>query len=100
MYQLCFFMLLMINFFLTKTFRCKLICKKMDSLTNYLIFNFHLIFKVLCLIFSRESFERLAKDPETKVAILTGADPYYCAGKSCLSLSLGVNHPVTYVKNL
>jgi enoyl-CoA hydratase/carnithine racemase len=29
----------------------------------------------------RDAFQVLAKDPATKAAILTGADPYYCAGK-------------------
>jgi len=40
----------------------------------------------------KESFERLAKDPETKVAVLTGADPYYCAGVN-LSSTLKPMHP-------
>ncbi len=29
-----------------------------------------------------EALDKCAKDPETKVAVLTGADPYYCAGVS------------------
>ena len=28
----------------------------------------------------KASFSKLRTDPETKVAILTGTDPYYCAG--------------------
>ncbi len=28
----------------------------------------------------RDAFRECAKDPETKVAVLTGTDPYYCAG--------------------
>ena len=28
----------------------------------------------------RAAFSKLSTDPETKVAILTGTDPYYCAG--------------------
>ena len=32
------------------------------------------------------AFKRLGTDSETKVAILTGSDPYYCAGLYTLSL--------------
>jgi 1,4-dihydroxy-2-naphthoyl-CoA synthase len=28
----------------------------------------------------KDSMDSLAKDPATKVVVLTGADPYYCAG--------------------
>ena len=28
----------------------------------------------------RAAFSKLSTDPETKVVILTGTDPYYCAG--------------------
>jgi len=28
----------------------------------------------------KDSLEKLAKDPQTKVVVLTGKDPYYCAG--------------------
>ena len=42
------------------------------------------------LLFSR--FVECAKDPETKVLILTGADPYYCAGVD-LSASIQPMHP-------
>ena len=30
----------------------------------------------------KDSMDSLAKDPATKVLVLTGADPYYCAGKN------------------
>ena len=40
----------------------------------------------------RDSFLRLAKDSDTKVAILTGKDPYYCAGVN-LSSTLKPMHP-------
>ena len=37
-------------------------------------------------------FVECAQDPETKVLILTGADPYYCAGVD-LSASIQPMHP-------
>lgn len=40
----------------------------------------------------RESFARLGQDSETKVAILTGTDPYYCAGVN-LAGSFKPMHP-------
>lgn len=40
----------------------------------------------------RQQFEKLASDEETKVAILTGADPYYCAGVN-LSDTMKPMHP-------
>ncbi len=40
----------------------------------------------------RSSFARLGKDPDTKVAILTGTDPYYCAGVN-LAGSFRPMHP-------
>merc|ERR1719516_782548 len=40
----------------------------------------------------RDRFQQHAKDPETKVLILTGADPYYCAGVN-LSATIQPMHP-------
>ena len=40
----------------------------------------------------RERFQQHATDPETKVLILTGADPYYCAGVN-LSAAIQPMHP-------
>ena len=40
----------------------------------------------------RERFHQHATDPETKVLILTGADPYYCAGVN-LSAAIQPMHP-------
>ena len=40
----------------------------------------------------KKSFAKLGKDPETKVAILTGTDPYYCAGVN-LGGTLKLGHP-------
>lgn len=40
----------------------------------------------------KDRFEHYAKDPETKVLILTGADPYYCAGVN-LSATIQPMHP-------
>ena len=40
----------------------------------------------------RERLLQHAKDPETKVLILTGADPYYCAGVN-LSAAIQPMHP-------
>merc|ERR1719334_1489713 len=40
----------------------------------------------------KDRFEQYAKDPETKVLILTGADPYYCAGVN-LSATIQPMHP-------
>ena len=40
----------------------------------------------------KSSFTKLSKDPETKVAILTGTDPYYCAGVN-LGGTIAVMHP-------
>merc|ERR1719334_1071972 len=40
----------------------------------------------------KDRFEQHAKDPETKVLILTGADPYYCAGVN-LSATIQPMHP-------
>jgi len=40
----------------------------------------------------RDRFKQHAKDPETKVLILTGADPYYCAGVN-LSATIQPMHP-------
>merc|ERR1712062_325431 len=40
----------------------------------------------------KDRFEYHAKDPETKVLILTGADPYYCAGVN-LSATIQPMHP-------
>ena len=37
-------------------------------------------------------FVQYAKDPDTKVVILTGADPYYCAGVN-LSATIQPMHP-------
>merc|ERR1711962_1105708 len=36
----------------------------------------------------RAAFSKLSTDPETKVAILTGTDPYYCAGACVTSATL------------
>ena len=48
---------------------------------NQLLFKLTFCFSLLLLqsIF-RDGFDKMAKDPATKAAILTGADPYYCAG--------------------
>lgn len=40
----------------------------------------------------RDRFSECAQDPETKVLILTGADPYYCAGVD-LSATIKPMHP-------
>ncbi len=40
----------------------------------------------------KQGFDKLAKDPETKVMILTGTDPYYCAGVNLAGLAQ-VMHP-------
>ena len=40
----------------------------------------------------REAFTKATHDDETKVLILTGADPYYCAGVN-LSGTLKIGHP-------
>ena len=40
----------------------------------------------------RDRFVQHAKDPETKVLVLTGADPYYCAGVN-LSATIQPMHP-------
>ena len=40
----------------------------------------------------RDRFKQHATDPETKVLILTGADPYYCAGVN-LSAAIQPMHP-------
>merc|ERR1719291_309584 len=40
----------------------------------------------------RDRFVQYAKDPDTKVVILTGADPYYCAGVN-LSATIQPMHP-------
>merc|ERR1712142_1285420 len=40
----------------------------------------------------RAAFSKLSTDPETKVAILTGTDPYYCAGVN-LAGSFRPMHP-------
>lgn len=40
----------------------------------------------------REQMARAAKEPDTKVLILTGADPYYCAGVN-LSAVIKPDHP-------
>ena len=40
----------------------------------------------------KDRFEQHAKDPETKVVVLTGADPYYCAGVN-LSATIQPMHP-------
>ena len=40
----------------------------------------------------RENLKQLGQDSETKVAILTGRDPYYCAGVN-LNASIQVMHP-------
>ncbi len=40
----------------------------------------------------RDALERAADDPETKVLILTGTDPYYCAGVN-LSAVIQLDHP-------
>ena len=44
----------------------------------------------------QERFNQCASDPETKVLILTGADPYYCAGVN-LNETIKPMHP-KYVK--
>lgn len=44
------------------------------------------------LLAIKDTFGKLAKDPGTKVAILTGADPYYCAGVN-LSSTLKPMYP-------
>ena len=41
----------------------------------------------------RAAFSKLSTDPETKVAILTGTDPYYCAGMS------NVLHSLSFISN-
>ena len=46
-------------------------------------------------VYSR--FSECAQDPDTKVLILTGADPYYCAGVD-LSATIKPMHP-KYVKS-
>ena len=38
------------------------------------------------------TLDRLAEDPETRVVILTGSDPYYCAGAN-LSGNIKLMHP-------
>merc|ERR1719414_2080267 len=45
----------------------------------------------------KDAFIRAAKDDNTKVAILTGADPYYCAGVN-LSDTIKPMHPATLHK--
>ena len=40
----------------------------------------------------RDAFSNAAKDDETKVLILTGTDPYYCAGVN-LSATIKLKHP-------
>lgn len=40
----------------------------------------------------RDAFERAADDPKTEVVILTGTDPYYCAGVN-LSAVITLDHP-------
>lgn len=40
----------------------------------------------------REAFAAAADDPETKAVVLTGTDPYYCAGVN-LSAAIQVQHP-------
>lgn len=40
----------------------------------------------------RDLFEQFGKDEETKVAVLTGTDPYYCAGVN-LSATMKPMHP-------
>ena len=40
----------------------------------------------------KEAFREAAQDDETSVVILTGADPYYCAGVN-LSATLRLGHP-------
>ena len=44
----------------------------------------------------RAAFSKLGTDPETKVAILTGTDPYYCAGKY---LTIDIDF-IVHVKNM
>ena len=46
----------------------------------------------MCRLTLRDRFQQHAKDPETKVLILTGADPYYCAGVN-LSAAIQPMHP-------
>ena len=40
----------------------------------------------------KNTFEDLKSDPETKVVVLTGTDPYYCAGVN-LSGTIKPMHP-------
>jgi len=40
----------------------------------------------------KDMFDKNAMDPETKVLVLTGADPYYCAGVN-LSSTIRPMHP-------
>lgn len=40
----------------------------------------------------REAFAHASNDPDTQVLILTGADPYYCAGVN-LSSTIKLDHP-------
>ncbi|TRY71887.1 hypothetical protein TCAL_08436 [Tigriopus californicus] len=42
----------------------------------------------------QSGFQRLAQDPDTQVVILTGSDPYYCAGVN-LSDTIRPMHPKT-----
>lgn len=44
------------------------------------------------LVALRDAIERAAADPQTKVLILTGTDPYYCAGVN-LSAIIAPDHP-------
>ena len=57
-------------------------------------FDFQVTIQEGC-VYSR--FSECAQDPETKVLILTGADPYYCAGVD-LSATIKPMHP-KYVKS-
>ena len=41
---------------------------------------------------SQSRFKEVVSDPDTKVVVLTGADPYYCAGVN-LSATIQPMHP-------
>jgi len=47
----------------------------------------------------KDAFIRAASDDNTKVAVLTGADPYYCAGKDGFKLKMKIKINVIHTKN-